>query len=169
MVIVQVFCRLVNLKKGRAFFSNLCRIRRFGKNFARTSVRSDPGLAWCVQGAVIMDNPISPVRLSDQSQSDRRFVHLGWNWRRSRSASPAGPHDGQRGLTCHHDGLGQRRLPTQTQHAQVRFSWTSVHSSTKTPHEQKRDPKQQVNAPPLRWAERNPNSTRHRLPGIAHS
>ena len=106
--------------------------------------------------------------LSARSPSDRQSDHPGWNWHRSRSASPAGPHDGWRGWTCHHDAPERQRPPTRIQHAQVRFSWTSVHSSTKTPHEQKRDPKSQVNAPPLRWARRNPNSTWHRLPGLAH-
>ena len=106
--------------------------------------------------------------LSARNPSDRQSDHPGWNWHRSRSASPAGPHDGRRGWTCHHDAPERQRPPTRIQHAQVRFSWTSVHSSTKTPHKQKRHPKQQVNAPPLRWARRNPNSTRHRLPGLGH-
>ena len=79
-------------------------------------------------------------RLSDRSPCDRRSDPLGWSWRRSRSASPAGPHDGPHELTCHHDAPGRQRLPIQIQSAQVRVSWTSVHSSTKTPHEQKRDP-----------------------------
>ncbi len=106
--------------------------------------------------------------LSARNPSDRQSDHPGWNWHRSRSASPAGPHDGRRGWTCPHDAPERQRPPTRIQHAQVRFSWTSVHSSTKTPHKQKRNPKQQVNAPPLRWARRNPNSTRHRLPGLGH-
>src|SRR5271157_5708922 len=71
--------------------------------------------------------------LSARSPSDRQSDHPGWNWHRSRSASPAGPHDGQRGWTCHHDAPARQRLPTRIQHAQVRFSWTSVHSSTKLP------------------------------------
>ena len=106
--------------------------------------------------------------LSARNPSDRQSDHPGWNWHRSRSASPAGPHDAQRGWTCHHVARERQRLPTRIQHAQVRFSWTSVHSSTKTPHEQKRDPKSRVNAPPLRWTRRNPNSTWHRHPGLGH-
>ena len=105
---------------------------------------------------------------SASTPSDRQSDHPGWNWHRSRSASLAGPHDDQRRVDCHHDAPERQRLPTRIQHAQVRFSWTSVHSSTKTPHEQKRDPKSQVNAPPLHWARGNPNSTRHRLPGFGH-
>ena len=140
---------------------------RFGQEISRVlrmALSSRTGLENDTGGHDSRNRP--DANLSVRSQCDRRSDPLGWSWRRSRSASRAGRHDGPRELTCHHDAPGRQPLPIQIQSAQVRVSWTSVHSSTKTPHEQKRDPNFQVNAPLLPFAEGNTSSTRHRHPGI---
>ena len=126
------------------------------------------GIARLTRGTVISDDRSDQpgVVLSARYPRDRSPDHYGSNSRKSRSAFPAGPHDGPHESTCRHDAPGPQRLPTQNQHAQVQSSWTSVHSSTKTPHEQKRDLRRQVNALPFRWTARNPNSARRRHPGV---
>ncbi len=161
---------LASQTKSRTFLADGC--RREGSAFpsilGKVRIQVGPGT---IRGGDDRRRSVRPawLSLSARRPSDRRSGPLEWNWRRSQSTCPARPPDGRHGLTCHRDALWPQRLPTQIQHAQVRLSWTSVHSSTKTPHEQKRDPKQQVNAPPLPWAGKNPNSSRHRLPGLDHS
>ena len=120
------------------------------------------------RGTVISDDRSDQpgVVLNARCPRDHQSDRCGSNLRKSRSASPAEPLDGPPELICRHDAPEPQRPPTQNRHAQVQSSWTSVHSSTKTPHEQKRDLKRQVNALPFRWAGRNPNSTRRRHPGV---
>jgi len=50
-----------------------------------------------------------------------------------RSACPARRNDGRREPTGHPGAPGLPLLPTQTHHAKVRFSWTKIRSSNKTP------------------------------------
>lgn len=87
--------------------------------------------------------------ISDRRPSDRRCGRPGSNWHRWQSTSRARRPDGRRGWTYLPGAHEQQLPPIQIRYAQVRSSWTSVRSSTKTPHEQKRDLKTQVNAPPL--------------------
>ena len=106
------------------------------------------------------------ARLSDPSPCDRRSDPLGWNWRRSRSASPGGPPDGRHVLTCHHDAPGDSASPFKSRVHRCGFLGLRFIHRQKLPTSRNATPNVRSTLHYSLSPSGNTSSTRHRHPGI---